>query len=73
MVFCFIFKQTRHQQQQITGLQNEADTIRKDNVKLYEKIKFLQSYPNQKVAIFFVSNRQTDNKGIKRDALKSRY
>jgi len=39
--------QSRHQQQQIVALQNEADTVRKDNVKLYEKIKFLQSYPTK--------------------------
>ena len=26
-------------------LQNEVDTVRQDNIKLYEKIKFLQSYP----------------------------
>ena len=28
-------------------LQNEVDTLRSDNVKLYEKIKFLQSYPTK--------------------------
>jgi len=39
--------QTRHQQQQITSLQNEVDSIRSDNIKLFEKIKFLQSYPSQ--------------------------
>ena len=35
-----------HQQRQtITVLQREVDSLRGDNVKLYEKIKFLQSYP----------------------------
>jgi len=33
------------QQQQVTLIQNEMDKLRLDNVKLYEKIKFLQSYP----------------------------
>lgn len=39
--------QLRHNQQQISVLQNEVDTLRSDNVKLYEKIKFLQSYPTK--------------------------
>ncbi|CAB4037205.1 CASP isoform X2, partial [Paramuricea clavata] len=39
--------QARHQQRQTTLLQNEIDTLRSDNVKLYEKIRFLQSYPNK--------------------------
>ncbi|XP_012558944.1 protein CASP-like isoform X1 [Hydra vulgaris] len=39
--------QSRHQQYQISMLQNEVDSVRQDNVKLYEKIKFLQSYPNK--------------------------
>lgn len=28
-------------------LQNEIDKLRSDNVKLYEKIKFLQTYPTK--------------------------
>ncbi|RMX58975.1 hypothetical protein pdam_00021836 [Pocillopora damicornis] len=40
-------EQLRHNQQQISVLQNEVDTLRSDNVKLYEKIKFLQSYPTK--------------------------
>nr|XP_026695660.1 protein CASP [Ciona intestinalis] len=32
-------------QQTIQHLQGEVDSIRADNVKLYEKIKYLQSYP----------------------------
>ncbi|XP_070572083.1 protein CASP-like isoform X2 [Ptychodera flava] len=36
--------ENHHQQQQIQVLQNEVDSVRSDNVKLYEKIKFLQSY-----------------------------
>lgn len=49
--FCLVFQQLRHNQQQISVLQNEVDTLRSDNVKLYEKIKFLQSYPT-KVTIY---------------------
>jgi len=33
--------------QQVIFLTNELDRLRSDNVKLYEKIKFLQSVPNQ--------------------------
>ena len=36
-------------QQQIQLQQNETDKLRSDNVKLYEKIKFLQGYPGSKV------------------------
>ena len=32
-------------QQTIQRLQNDLDSLRADNVKLYEKIKYLQSYP----------------------------
>lgn len=39
--------QTLGQQQQVTLLQNEIDKLRSDNVKLYEKIRFLQSYPSR--------------------------
>ncbi|XP_052802050.1 protein CASP-like [Mya arenaria] len=35
--------QTIGQQQQITMLQNEIDKLRSDNVKLYEKVRYLQS------------------------------
>ena len=39
-------------QQAIQRLQNDLDSLRADNVKLYEKIKYLQSYPtSSKVAI----------------------
>ncbi|XP_064619631.1 protein CASP-like [Lineus longissimus] len=34
-------------QQQIQMIQNEMDKLRSDNVKLYEKIKFLQAYPSR--------------------------
>jgi len=36
-------QQTLGQQQQITMLQNETDKLRSDNVKLYEKVRYLQS------------------------------
>jgi len=39
--------QSLSQQQQVTMLQNEMDKLRSDNVKLYEKIRFLQSYPSK--------------------------
>ncbi|KAL4224421.1 Protein CASP [Mactra antiquata] len=35
--------QTIGQQQQVTMLQNEIDKLRSDNVKLYEKVRYLQS------------------------------
>lgn len=35
-------------QQQAQAAQNETDKLRSDNLKLYEKIKFLQSYPAEK-------------------------
>ena len=44
-VWCF--QQNTAQQQQVQMLQNEMDKLRSDNVKLYEKIKFLQSYPTK--------------------------
>lgn len=31
--------------QQLTVLQREVESVRADNVKLYEKIRFLQTYP----------------------------
>uniref|UniRef100_A0A672F795 Protein CASP n=1 Tax=Salarias fasciatus TaxID=181472 RepID=A0A672F795_SALFA len=34
----------RSMQQTMQALQNELDSLRADNIKLYEKIKFLQSY-----------------------------
>ncbi|KAL8573354.1 hypothetical protein ACOMHN_032816 [Nucella lapillus] len=39
--------QTLSQQQQLMLFQNEVDKLRLDNVKLYEKIRFLQSYPTR--------------------------
>lgn len=34
-------------QQTLQALQAELDSLRADNIKLYEKIKFLQSYPGR--------------------------
>ena len=42
VLFC-ISQQAIGQQQQITMLQNEIDKLRSDNVKLYEKVRYLQS------------------------------
>eukprot|EP00048_Salpingoeca_helianthica_P017614 m.238155 g.238155 ORF g.238155 m.238155 type:complete len:650 (+) comp21631_c0_seq1:7-1956(+) len=41
----------RHAQQSLSALKNELDTMRSDNVKLYEKIKFLQGYQPTTVAV----------------------
>eukprot|EP00047_Mylnosiga_fluctuans_P021623 m.107027 g.107027 ORF g.107027 m.107027 type:complete len:649 (+) comp8964_c0_seq1:1835-3781(+) len=43
--------ESRHQQQTIASLRNEIDTLRSDNVKLFEKIKFLQGYQPSAIAI----------------------
>jgi len=42
-------------QQQIQLQQNETDKLRSDNVKLYEKIKFLQGYSGAKVTYLLSS------------------
>lgn len=34
-------------QHTVHALQSELDNLRADNIKLYEKIKFLQSYPGR--------------------------
>ena len=47
--FIYPEQQTVAQQQQVGLLQNEMDKLRSDNVKLYEKIKFLQTYPSRPV------------------------
>ncbi|XP_029303057.1 cut-like homeobox 1b [Cottoperca gobio] len=39
--------ENRSVQQTMQALQNELDSLRADNIKLYEKIKFLQSYPGR--------------------------
>ncbi|XP_058490978.1 cut-like homeobox 1b isoform X4 [Solea solea] len=39
--------ENRSLQQTMQALQNELDSLRADNIKLYEKIKFLQSYPTK--------------------------
>ncbi|TNN01766.1 hypothetical protein fugu_011148 [Takifugu bimaculatus] len=39
--------ENRSMQQTMQALQNELDSLRADNIKLYEKIKFLQSYPGR--------------------------
>ncbi|KAK2184135.1 hypothetical protein NP493_282g02029 [Ridgeia piscesae] len=46
------------QQQQVQLLTNEMDKLRSDNVKLFEKIKFLQSYPTKGS----VASDDTENK-----------
>nr|XP_020480134.1 protein CASP [Monopterus albus] len=39
--------ESRSMQQTMQALQNELDSLRADNIKLYEKIKFLQSYASK--------------------------
>ncbi|XP_062242677.1 cut-like homeobox 1b isoform X3 [Platichthys flesus] len=39
--------ENRSLQQTMQALQTELDSLRADNIKLYEKIKFLQSYPSK--------------------------
>ncbi|XP_062363247.1 protein CASP isoform X8 [Cinclus cinclus] len=39
--------ENRMLQHTVHALQSELDNLRADNIKLYEKIKFLQSYPGQ--------------------------
>ncbi|TSN21154.1 Protein CASP [Bagarius yarrelli] len=40
-------EESRSLQQTLQALQSELDSLRADNIKLYEKIKFLQSYPTR--------------------------
>lgn len=42
------------QQQQLHHLQSEMDRLQTDNVKLYEKIRFLQSYPTSGQVIYYI-------------------
>lgn len=44
---CVVLQESRSVQQTMQALQNELDSLRADNIKLYEKIKFLQSYPSK--------------------------
>ncbi|KAK6296263.1 hypothetical protein J4Q44_G00339760 [Coregonus suidteri] len=39
--------ESRSMQVTVQALQSELDSLRADNIKLYEKIKFLQSYPGR--------------------------
>ena len=39
-----LYQENQHQKQTVLVLQREVDTLRGDNVKLYEKIRFLQTY-----------------------------
>ncbi|MEQ2157477.1 Protein CASP, partial [Goodea atripinnis] len=47
--------ENRSMQQTMQALQGELDSLRADNIKLYEKIKFLQSYPGR-VSLFWKLN-----------------
>ncbi|PKU35196.1 protein casp [Limosa lapponica baueri] len=40
-------EENRMMQHTVHALQSELDNLRADNIKLYEKIKFLQSYPGR--------------------------
>ena len=39
-------EQLRQQSEQISNLRNETSQLQKDNLKLYEKVKYMQSYRN---------------------------
>lgn len=41
------WQENRLVQHTMQALQSELDNLRADNIKLYEKIKFLQSYPGR--------------------------
>lgn len=43
----YSLQENRSMQQTMQALQAELDSLRADNIKLYEKIKFLQSYPGR--------------------------
>lgn len=45
--FCLCLQENRSMKQTMQALQSELDSLRADNIKLYEKIKFLQSYPGR--------------------------
>ena len=47
----------RHSQQTILSLRNDMDGMRTDNVKLYEKIKFLQVKQTKKKGIWCMGLR----------------
>lgn len=44
-------QENRLAQHTIQALQSELDSLRADNIKLFEKIKFLQSYPGRVSAL----------------------
>lgn len=47
-------------QHTVHALQSELDNLRADNIKLYEKIKFLQSYPGRVSGWLSSSRAHTD-------------
>lgn len=51
--------QTVGHQQQNQLLQNEMDRLRQDNVKLYEKIKFLQGYPSKTISKVVIDDTES--------------
>ena len=66
-IFLWPLQELRHSHQQISVLQNEVDTLRSDNVKLYEKIKFLQSYPTKVQYTVAQETSETQREGSLRD------
>lgn len=50
-------QENRLAQHTIQALQSELDSLRADNIKLFEKIKFLQSYPGRVRALPNLSPR----------------
>lgn len=52
-------QENRLAQHTIQALQSELDSLRADNIKLFEKIKFLQSYPGRVSALPDCGPRRT--------------
>lgn len=46
-LYPLLHQENRLMQHTMQALQSELDNLRADNIKLYEKIKFLQSYPGR--------------------------
>lgn len=51
-------------QHTIQALQSELDSLRADNIKLFEKIKFLQSYPGRVSALPSFRPRRSGAEGM---------
>ncbi|ORZ09113.1 CASP C terminal-domain-containing protein [Lobosporangium transversale] len=48
-------EQLRQQSEQISNLRNENSQLQRDNLKLYEKVKYMQSYRNESSSVGFTA------------------